>query len=612
MKQWIAVGGIVAAVVGVSIWGTLTLSPKNDLDLCKWGQLPVMAGGRVMPLDAAARQSALFITGKQYIATDGQRMSAIQWMALSIEKPQVADSLPLFTVTHDELRSFLGITDTMGKRVSFSFLASRWGVISQQAFTASDLPEDQRNAFQRNLLQVRDQMWRYIQLKNSFYAESVADISTDYAFFMKLIDNNRDKFRALDSAEFNGEDPEVMSLMMYIQKYQSMGQISYLWIVKDPKMTDSRAWMSMGQGILFDTMRRGSIGVARYVDTTDALRKHDTKRFNTGVSALLADAHAHPAGYSPFRLKAEYTFLQVQPYMSAMVIYLAVCALVVAGWWLWPLMLHRSAAILLSIGFGIHTLGMLASMLIHGRPPVTNLYSSAVYVGWIAVLGGLWMNRKLGRGVGYLIGGAIGFTTLIIAHQLSISGDTLGVMQAVLDSNFWLATHVVTITTGYSASFLAGVLGIFALMWALFAPKSDNALIKKLSDATYFMVALTVVLSFIGTVLGGIWADQSWGRFWGWDPKENGALLIVLWSLIVLHARKAGIVGRFGVATLAVLGNIVTAFSWFGVNMLGIGLHAYGFMEKGVVWLCVFGAVNLAIVGVALIKRRKIIESGLS
>src|SRR5437763_1739057 len=85
---------------------------------------------------------------------------------------------------------------------------------------------------------------------------------------------------------------------------------------------------------------------------------------------------------------------------------------------------------------------------------------------------------------------------------------------------------------------------------------------------------------FVGTVLGGIWADQSWGRFWGWDPKENGAVLIVLWCAIILHARWGGFIRQRGLMVMAIFGNVVTSFSWFGVNMLGVGLHSYGFMQK--------------------------------
>jgi cytochrome c biogenesis factor len=116
---------------------------------------------------------------------------------------------------------------------------------------------------------------------------------------------------------------------------------------------------------------------------------------------------------------------------------------------------------------------------------------------------------------------------------------------------------------------------------------------------TYGVVCFATLFSFVGTVLGGIWADQSWGRFWGWDPKENGAVLIVLWCAVILHARWGGFIRQRGLMIMAIFGNIVTSFSWFGVNMLGVGLHSYGFMEKAFPWLCAFIASQLALMAVA-------------
>ena len=120
----------------------------------------------------------------------------------------------------------------------------------------------------------------------------------------------------------------------------------------------------------------------------------------------------------------------------------------------------------------------------------------------------------------------------------------------------------------------------------------------------YAIICFATLFSFVGTILGGIWADQSWGRFWGWDPKENGALLIVIWNAVILHARWGGLVRERGIMNLAVVGNIVTSFSWFGVNMLGIGLHSYGFMDSAFWALAAFIATQLLLIGLCLLPRR--------
>jgi len=177
----------------------------------------------------------------------------------------------------------------------------------------------------------------------------------------------------------------------------------------------------------------------------------------------------------------------------------------------------------------------------------------------------------------------------------------------VLDSNFWLATHVMIITLGYSATFLAGFL---ALVWAVFSfikRGLDKPTNKVLYGCTYGVICFAMLFSFVGTVLGGIWADQSWGRFWGWDPKENGALIIVLWNAIILHCRWGGICKERGFMALSILGIAITSWSWFGTNLLGVGLHSYGFREGAIEalgWTCL-AILVIAILTVLTIPLNK-------
>jgi ABC-type transport system involved in cytochrome c biogenesis permease subunit len=223
---------------------------------------------------------------------------------------------------------------------------------------------------------------------------------------------------------------------------------------------------------------------------------------------------------------------------------------------------------------------------------VTNLYSSAIFIGWVAVGLLLIVEWIFPYGIATFLGGIIGFLTLFIAHMLSLDGDTMEMMRAVLDTNFWLATHVTAVTIGYAATFVAGFLGLLyigASVYNTYTNSLDRDLFSTIAGyMLYGVICFAMLFSFTGTVLGGIWADQSWGRFWGWDAKENGALLIVIWNALILHARWAGLVKARGMAGLAVFGNIITAWSWFGVNMLGVGLHSYGFMHGALAVLLVF------------------------
>jgi ABC-type transport system involved in cytochrome c biogenesis permease subunit len=248
----------------------------------------------------------------------------------------------------------------------------------------------------------------------------------------------------------------------------------------------------------------------------------------------------------------------------------------------------------------VHTAALISRIYISGRPPVTNLYSSAVFIGWGAVALGLIFERVFRLGLGNAIASAAGFSTLLIAHLLSISdsgnGDTFTVLQAVLDTQFWLATHVTCITLGYTATYVAGLLGLAYVLGGVFSKALAGSVGKDVGRMLYGSLCFAIFFSFVGTVLGGLWADDSWGRFWGWDPKENGALMIVLWNALVLHARWDGMIKERGMALLAVLGNVVVSWSWWGVNNLGVGLHSYGRAEEVMFALGVFAVSQVVMV----------------
>jgi ABC-type transport system involved in cytochrome c biogenesis permease subunit len=174
-------------------------------------------------------------------------------------------------------------------------------------------------------------------------------------------------------------------------------------------------------------------------------------------------------------------------------------------------------------------------------------------------------------------------------------------MQAVLDTNFWLSTHVTCVTLGYTTTFVAGLMGIVYIAVGLTTNMLRKTGSADFARAIYGVLCAGMFLSFVGTVLGGLWADYSWGRFWGWDPKENGALLIVIWIALILHARWAGLIKHRGLAVLSVLGIVVTSWSWFGTNFLGVGLHSYGFRQGAMMTLVLIDFGFLAIAGIGMI-----------
>jgi ABC-type transport system involved in cytochrome c biogenesis permease subunit len=301
------------------------------------------------------------------------------------------------------------------------------------------------------------------------------------------------------------------------------------------------------------------------------------------------------------RTAFEAWFNRFDPFTMAMAFYVMVFVLAALSWVGFSKPLARSAFWVLGLAMVIHTFGLASRIYMSGRPPVTNLASSAIFIGWGMVVFSICLELIYRNGVGSVLAAVAGFPTLMIAQRLSLDGDTMKVLQAVLDTNIWLATHVVTITLGYAATFLAGLIGIAYVVLGVFTTRMNADLRKTLSRMMYGITCFAILFSFVGTILGGIWADQSWGRFWGWDPKENGAVLIVLANAIFLHARWGGLVKGRGMAILAIFGNIVTAWSYFGTNMLGVGLHSYGFMSSAVFWLLTFMASQLFFIGCALL-----------
>ncbi len=300
------------------------------------------------------------------------------------------------------------------------------------------------------------------------------------------------------------------------------------------------------------------------------------------------------------RIAFEDRFNAASPFYYTAVLYGFALLLSAMAWLVAPKALGRSAMALLILTLVIHTLAIAARVYISGRPPITNIYTTLIFVGWFAVVAMLILEALFKVGIGNFVASTIGFATMLIAHFLGLDGDTFLVLQAVLDTQFWLATHVVSINVGYGATLLAGAIGIAYLIRVNILRQADKQEEQKLGKMFYGVICFALFFSFVGTVLGGLWADDSWGRFWGWDPKENGAMMIVLWNAVILHARWGGMIATRGAALLSIIGNIITAWSWFGVNQLGEGLHAYGFNDTLGFYLTLFVASQLAILAVGL------------
>ena len=420
----------------------------------------------------------------------------------------------------------------------------------------------------------------------------------------------------LESREKQNMDPARFALtlreLLSLEKTELKERISY---IRENQKLDPSALFATQYAEAIKVREGVDPVILQYEDLAFAYRDQNFSEFNRLVTELY-DITTQRAGSTASTLSFEKTFNGFEPFYRSAIAYVVIF-LVAAISWLIPAFkrdselvrtLRNSAYYLTIIVLVCHTFGLAARMWIEGRPPVTNLYSSALFIGWASVLLCLGTEKYIRLGIASAMGALIGFGSLVIAHSLSLdsslnpTGDTMEMMRAVLDSNFWLATHVVIITIGYSTTFLAGFLGIayvFFHLGCFIFNKPESKMKKTLDSMIYGITCFSLLFSLVGTILGGIWADQSWGRFWGWDAKENGALLIVIWNALLLHARFSGIAKTRGLACIAIFGNVVTAWSWFGTNMLGVGLHSYGFMDKAFDYLMMFIISQLIIIGLA-------------
>ncbi|MBI3418065.1 MAG: cytochrome c biogenesis protein CcsA [Verrucomicrobia bacterium] len=624
----------------------VALRPRGEKDFHfrAFGELPVLLNGRVQPLDSVARNSLLQIRSAQAVPLEGngadgswgewnelrknpkaapfserkwwqfskhpRKLKPSAWLLEVMTNPDLADERPVFLVHHPELLSQLkleekGVENSGLRYYTFNEIRSVWPEVEKQAQQIRGIEPEAQTALQKQVAKLENALILYHRLKNSLQPEGTKDFSAQIAQFQKAITPGIAAVRA-QSAGKDYDKEAFERLLGLLGPYDLMANLAYPFLVPPAQPEVSRDnWTQIGLSLM-ETARSGELhpAVSSFAALATAYRQGKVDEFNFAVENYRAWLTEK---FVPELKKGEREsfFNNYSPFYRAMLIYIVAFLLGCASWFGWSETWRRSAVYLVSLALVIHTTALLFRMFLEGRPPVTNLYSSAIFIGWGAAVLGLVLERIFRDGVGAVVASFVGFVTLIIAHNLALGGDTMEMLRAVLDTNFWLATHVTTVTLGYASTFVAGFLATIYILRGVFTRTLSEATAKALARMVYGIVCFATLFSFVGTILGGIWADQSWGRFWGWDPKENGALIIVIWNAMILHARWGGMVRERGLMNMAIFGNIVTSFSWFGVNMLGIGLHSYGFMDAAFKWLMLFVGSQVLLIALGLLPMEK-------
>jgi ABC-type transport system involved in cytochrome c biogenesis permease subunit len=607
--RWLAPGILLAAVLMTAYVAVTRMKPYEGMDLVSFGKLPVMDQGRCKPFDTLAR-SALRIVAKQETFKDaeGRRHPAIRWLLDLISGSAEAGEHRVFKIENFDLQEMLGVQPRRGYLYSFNEISGNVEKLTKIVEDAEQLERQEPaklTLFQRKAVDFARRYRAFLDIQEAF--ETVKLPTLPAAEGLKTADT-----RAQSDAVKN----ELIARLSRQQALRENGKPplaiaaqapdgAFVWETFTAAQLHDFVHKTMPPGIASQFSKRRAddpwLG-----DIFAAYRDKDAANFNNTVETYRKHQVEHPPPeFVHARIEYESFFNRVEPFYLASWLYLAVFVLSALAWLGWSRPLHRAAFYLAAFTLLLHTWALASRIYISGRPPVTTLYSSAVFISWGCVFLALVLELVFRLGIGNALAGACGAGALLVAHFLSYdSGDTFQVLIAVLDTQFWLATHVVCVTLGYATTFLAGWIGVLFVVLGVGTPMLDSSRKQPLARMIYGTVCFGLFFSFVGTVLGGLWADDSWGRFWGWDPKENGALMIVLWNALILHARWDGLVKDRGMAVLSIGGNVVTAWSWFGTNELRVGLHSYGFTEGVVEALFVFWSTQVALMIVGMLPRR--------
>lgn len=508
--------------------------------------LPMQDGGRIKPFGTFARESLRLVYGKQTYEGKSATETVFTWLLV----PDHWMSAKFIELRHSGLKEALKITSQ-----------DRW-------YSPEELFKNERIP----LLIQELQGMRERQEKLNPYFQAV-----------QRLENQLSLFQAVRTGQA-------------------------LHFVPDP---NSDKWIAVSdlQGEMRDAFFRMSKAFVDSVATAnESGRQQPSEELKQAVTAFIEKARAQaPDKYADMgKIQWEDHLNNFHPFKWAWIVYL--CGLILlavsasAPRWNWAAPL---SLIFLGSGFALHAYGMALRIYLAGRPPVSNMYETVVWVPWCCVLLGFILARVQKSKLLLAASVTVAVFCLILTDLApTVLDSSIQPLEPVLRSTFWLSTHVLIITLSYAAFFLAFALGDVMLFFYL---KDENKYAEQIRIGTqsiYRAIQVGIILLAFGIILGGIWADYSWGRFWGWDPKETWALISLLGYVAVLHGRLVNWIKNFQLACAAVVGFSLVVMSWYGVNfVLGAGLHSYGFGAGGVEYVTAFVVAHLLYVAYVSVVR---------
>jgi len=402
---------------------------------------------------------------------------------------------------------------------------------------------------------------------------------------------------------------EAQTVLGRLQLFDALGATTAFLIAPPPSGSSAGApWLSIDQLATVYPPEKAAPILQDLRNLNIAGRGGDNEAFATAAQRLVGDLRAlNPDVYPAVNVVDRENFYnRLKPFDTAMWLLIPAALLLMAGanhglrhW------LLRAGVALSATSLGFIFYGLYLRVVIAGRAPVTNMYESVVWVAMGTVLFGLIFYAVYRHRLMLLSALPVSFLCLLLVRSLPVAMPArLDPLVPVLRDNFWLTVHVLTITLSYAA--FALTLGFaHVVLWRYIRDPQNAAAMRPLHDWLYRMMFVGLILLAIGTILGGVWANYSWGRFWGWDPKETWALIALLMYVVAIHGKMAGWWGDFGLAVAAVVNFAGIIMAWYGVNyVLGAGLHSYGFGVGGEGYILALLAAEAIYVGIAVVRHR--------
>lgn len=588
---------------------SFAFSAETNLPIDQFGRIPILHEGRVKPMDSFARLEILKFSKKE----TPTGLPPLVWLANALFDPVRAVEDRIFLIENPTTRHELGLEERQKPLYSYIELVPGLEKTAPKISGLMNVPPKDLGRSEKDLLNIHENALEFTYILRSFSSVLPLNIqvspewrqkaglgTADPITFVALHKMNRDvetavkaiiKKKGKDPERYNAAEQDLVTLGWQLKTIGDAGKNNILLRVIPTIDADGYAspWelINDGKGSPLSEQE-----LKKWIRLSNAWQQQDAGEWERVLETIVQDNS---------KISLEVLYNQIAPFRVAIFIFALSLCFSVAYFVAPQIYLYRLSFIVFLLGILVQFVGLAIRVEVMARPPVGTLYESILFVGLIAPIVSLLVEYRLKNGTGILSGAISGVLLGILGFSLIGEGDNMKVLGAVLNTRFWLTTHVLCITIGYGWCLLTSVLAHLLLLQKAFGRsivETQNSLIKTMT--THSLVSL--FFTTLGTILGGIWADQSWGRFWGWDPKENGALLIVLWLIWLIHGKIAGQISQlFWICGMALL-SVVVAIAWVGVNLLGVGLHSYGFIE-GVFWgLGGFAAAEALLIGTMLYR----------